>query len=68
MKAPIVALLLGSLSAVKVESKEATKASALSEANMLAAAESMAKAKLHAKAHTKSEQNMFNHLFSREDP
>ena len=68
MKAITIALLLGTISAVKVESKSASKASALSEANMLAAAESMAKAKLHAKAHTKREETMFNHIFGKEEP
>ena len=39
----------------------------MSEANMLAAAESMAKAKLHAKAHSKSEQSLFTHIKTKDE-
>ena len=59
MKALTIAILCTSIGASKVDakavSKVETKNSALSEANMLAVAESMAKAKLHAKASTKAE-------------
>ena len=51
-----IALLFGSeVNGSKIQNKIAQKASLLSEANMLAVAESMSKAKLHAKAHSKSE-------------